>query len=293
MPPRKKESYTKRKIFAIFIIVALLASYGTYFFISLNSAYTPPSPTSFVYEDWMWFLPAGTLQFRFLNITDLLQFEGLFINETILSIDSPSITVNLTELSFGIDMVAPSSGLVAILGISQEAQDRVASILSQSNATTLTINNVTLYKTSASKGSSMSSAWMGIFNDSLIYSEGDSVAIAAIQDVLGAAGNNFFGNDDYKVGYLIINSQRCYVISYYLEEANSYKVLSDMRGAYGTSAITKHEVYFITNSSDLSSTYSKIKEDLLFGAVSVARGDDFVVATFSYPISELRSVLSN
>ncbi len=293
MPPRKKESYTKRKIFAIFIIAALLASYGTYFFVSLNSTYIQPSPASFVYEDWMWFVPAGTSQFRFMNITDLLQFEGLFINEALLSIESPTITINVSELSFGIDIIAPSSGMVAVLGVSQEAKDRVISILSQSNTTSVTINNVTLYRTSPSTGSSMSCAWMGIFNNSLIYSEGDSVALAAIHDVLFAPANNFFSNDDYKVGYIIINSQPCYVFSYYLEEANSYKVVSDMSGAYGVSSITKHEVFFITNSSDLSSTYSKIKEDLLFDAVSVSKGDDFVVATFSYPISDLRSVLSN
>ncbi len=300
MPRRKKESYAKRRVFAIFIIVALLASYGAYFFISMNSAYIPPSPSSFSYEDWMWFVPAGASQFRFLNITDLLQFDGLFVNETILSISSPSIIVNVTELSFGIEMVAPSSGVISVLGISQEARERIAAILSQSNATTMTINNVTLYKTSASNNDS-SSAWMGIFKNALLYSEvgssqaNDTVVIETILDVIGASSNNFFSNDDYKVGYLIINSQKCYVFSYYAEATNSYKILSDMRGAYGVSEIIKHEVYFLANSSDLSSTYSAIKEDLLYDATSILKGEDFVVGIFSYSysLSTLRAILSS
>ncbi|MBC7127673.1 MAG: hypothetical protein ABC585_01210 [Candidatus Methanosuratincola petrocarbonis] len=291
-PRRKKkdQSTNKAKIIGILIIAALVVS-TVGIFLTGGPKTTPlPSPQNFKAEAWMSYIPADAYEFRFLNITRLSAFPDL-LSTTVLSISDPEIQVNISEITFGIDVVSFNYTGVSILGIGEAVRERVSGALQGSNITPSYSHGVPVYRIPASNGSALSDAWLCVYNNSLLYSEGDAAAYQAIDAIIGAS-QLLFDNDSYKTGYLLATGgSDSFVVSYYKADSNQFNISWVMSAAFGTTSIVKHDVFSFPSRELASAQYSGVVKNVIGNASAVYLSGPYMLAVDTYPLSDIRYVL--
>ncbi|RWX74065.1 MAG: hypothetical protein ACO0C9_01335 [Candidatus Methanosuratincola verstraetei] len=291
-PRRKKKDQpsNKAKVIGILIIAALVVS-TIGIFLTGGPKTTPlPSPQNFKSQDWMSYIPADAYEFRFLNITKLSAFPDL-LSSTVLSISDPAIQVNLSEITFGVDLIYSNYAGVSILGIGASARERVFGALQSSNITPSYSHGIPVYKIPASNGSATSDAWLCIYNNSLLYSEGDTAAYQAIDSIIGNS-QLLFDNDSYKTGYLLATGgSDAFVVSYYRASSNQFNISWVMSAAFGTTSIVKHDVFSFPSRELASAQYSAVVKNVIGNASAVYLSGPYMLAVDTYPLSDIRYVL--
>lgn len=293
MPAKKKGTSNKMKLFGIIIIGALIVSYGG-ILLSPDNKIPSPNPASFREELWMTFIPENASEFRFLNITSLYSFPGIITNNTLLSVNQPEFSINISDLNYDVDIITSNGGLVSVLGMNSSLIDYIGTSLAFSNLTTLDYNGVPLFQVFLGNSTSPTEAWMSIHNGALLYCVGNNIAINSLKAVIDSIASNFFKNDSYKIGYLIAsNNETCYAFSYYSESTNIFEIIWDMRAAYGVTEITKRDVFFFASGDSASSKYSKVVSELIPKAASAYLGDEFILSVQKFASQDIRTVLMN
>ncbi|MEM4656890.1 MAG: hypothetical protein QXX77_00540 [Candidatus Methanosuratincola sp.] len=287
---KKEQSSNKAKIIGILIIAALVVS-TVGIFLTGGPKTTPlPSPQNFKAYPWMGYVPADVYEFRFLNITKLSAFPDL-LSTTVISISDPEIQVNITEITFGIDLIAFNYTGVSILGIGESVRDRVSEALQGSNITPSYSHGVPVYRIPASNGSTAAGAWLCVYNSSLLYSEGDAAAYQAIDSIIGT-NQLLFDNDSYKTGYLLATGGAdSFVVSYYRADSNQFNISWIMSAAFGTTSIVKHDVFSFPSREIASAQYSTVVKNVIGNASAVYLSGSYMLAVDTYPLSDIRLVL--
>ncbi|MDH7556263.1 MAG: hypothetical protein ACQXXL_07945 [Candidatus Methanosuratincola sp.] len=288
---KKDQPSNKAKIVGILIIAALVVSTLGILLAGSGPKTTPlPSPQNFKPQVWMGYIPADAYEFRFLNITKLSIFPDL-LSETVLSISDPEIQVNISEITFGIDLIASNYTGVSILGVGDEVRGRVSGALQGSNITPSYSLGVPVYRIPASNGSTASGAWLCVYNNSLLYSEGDSAAFQAIASIIGAS-QLLFDNDSYKTGYLLATGgSDSFVVSYYRADINQFNISWVMSAAFGSTSIVKHDVFSFPTRDLASAQYSAVVKNVIGNASAVYLSGPYMLAVDTYPLSDIRLVL--
>lgn len=287
---KKDQSSNKAKIIGILIIAALVVS-TVGIFLTGGPKTTPlPSLQNFKAQAWMDLIPADAFEFRFLNVTKLSAFPDL-LSSTVLSIPDPAIQVNISEITFGIDLIVFNYTGVSILGIREDVRDRIAEALQSSNITPSYVRDVPVYRIPASNGSTFPNAWLCMYNNSLLYSEGDSDAYYAIVSII-ETNHVLFDDDSYKTGYLLATGGAdSFVVSYYKADSNQFDISWVMSAAFGTTSIVKHDVFSFPSRELAGAQYSSVVKNVIGNASTVYLSGSYMLAVNTYPLTDIRLVL--
>jgi hypothetical protein len=280
------------KVFIPLIILILVLSYITYFFSSNYVA--PPSPSSFKQADWMSLIPSQVEGFRYLNITALMSYPNLFQGGTLLSIPSLNLSLSLSDVTYGVDILIGEDEVVTVIALKPSVLDEVSLVLNNSSLETASYRNVSLYFLPVSPVNIEGSAWICLHRGALIFSEGkiaDAVKILdAAKLVIDSDLNPFFSNDSLKVGYLLSSlGEDQLSFSYFKSGNNSYNVDWEMRSV--RSGLTVRYLLHFPSSSLVDSEYSDVVKSFFAKSKSVYKSDFFIFGDFTYSPSEIRSVI--
>ncbi len=287
---KKDQSSIKARAIGILIIAALVVSTVGIFLTSGPRTTPLPSPQNFKKYPWMDYVPSDVYEFRFLNTTKLSIFPDL-LSTTVISVSDPTIQIYISELTFGLDVIALNYTGVSVLGVVEAARNRVSEALQGSNITPLYSHGVPVYRIPASNGSVASHAWLCVHNDTLIYSEGDEVAYQAIDSIIGSS-KPLFDDDSYKTGYLLATSGAdSFVVSYYRAYSNQFNISWIMSAAFGTNSIVKHDVFSFPSRDLASAQYSNVVKSVIGNASAVYLSGTYMLAVDTYPLSDIRLVL--
>ncbi|MCX8182381.1 MAG: hypothetical protein N3D12_04625 [Candidatus Methanomethyliaceae archaeon] len=289
MPQKSKRKSGPSKITKAFIpliILILVLSYVAYFFSS--NYVTPPPPSSFKQAEWMSLIPSQVEGFRYLNITSLSSYPNLFSGETILSIPEINLSISLSEVTYGLDMLIGDDMIVSVIALRTSILDQVSFMLNASSLESTTYKNVTFYLLPSSPITMQDSAWICLHRGALILSEGKKTD--AIRLIIDSNSNPFFANDSLKIGYLLSSlGDDQLSFSYFKSGNNSYNVDWEMRSV--KSGLTVRYLLHFPSSTDLNSKYSDVVKNIFAKSKSVYKSDYFIFGDFSYSPSEIRSVL--
>lgn len=288
--PQKRKRQTgpskKTKILIPLIIFVLVLSYAAYFF---SSNYViPPSPSSFKQTSWMALIPSQVEGFRYLNITALSSYPNLFSSEIILSIPDINLNISLNDVTYGLDMLIDEDTVISVIALKQSLKEGVSALLDKSYLDKTSYKNVTLYFLPQSPITMQGSAWICFYGGAIILSEGEKTD--PIKLVIDSSLDPFFGSDAIKIGYLFSSlGEDQLSFSYFRSGNNSYNVDWEMRSV--KSGLTVRYLLHFPSSSDLNSKYSDVVKNIFAKSNTVYKSDQFIFGDFSYPPSEIRSVL--
>ncbi|MBC7113764.1 MAG: hypothetical protein H5T34_07135 [Candidatus Methanomethyliales bacterium] len=284
---RKKTGPSKiTKVFIPLIILILVLSYIAYFFSS--NYVTPPSPSSFKQAEWMSLIPSQVEGFRYLNITSLMSYPNLFQGETLFSIPNLNLNLNLSDVTYGLDILIGEDEVVTIIALKPSILDKMSLVLNSSSLETVSYRNIALYFLPVSPINIEDSAWICLHRGALIITEGKSAE--AVKIVIDSDLNPFFSNDSLKVGYLLSSlGEDQLSFSYFKSGNNSYNVDWEMRSV--RSGLTVRYLLHFPSSSLLDSKYSDVVKNIFAKSKSVYRSDFFIFGDFTYSPSEIRSVI--
>lgn len=284
---RKKTGPSKiTKVFIPLIILILVLSYIAYFFSS--NYVTPPSPSSFKQAEWMSLIPSQVEGFRYLNITSLMSYPNLFQGETLFSIPNLNLNLNLSDVTYGLDILIGEDEVVTIIALKPSILDKMSLVLNSSSLETVSYRNIALYFLPVSPINIEDSAWICLHRGALIITEGKSAE--AVKIVIDSDLNPFFSNDSLKVGYVLSSlGEDQLSFSYFKSGNNSYNVDWEMRSV--RSGLTVRYLLHFPSSSLLDSKYSDVVKNIFAKSKSVYRSDFFIFGDFTYSPSEIRSVI--
>ena len=297
MPDKKKKSSNKTpsnrmKVLMLLLIGILIISYVAVFIVPQSNYVTPPSPSSFKPEPWMLSIPAGVDGFRFLNMTQLVNYPNLFPDPVLLSIAELGLNISVSDTIYGLDMQTKNNTVVSIIAMNKTESDRIATALEGSNLTTVLSNNVTLYRLNIGPITHQGMAWICVHNEAVILSEGDDLALEVIESVIDAPSNPFFSNDTFKVGYLTTSlGEGQFAFSYTESGENTLNVSWEMRSATNSSGIALRYLLYFPISGDVGVEYPDVVKSVLANAGSVHVSDNVIFGDFSYLSSDIRAVL--
>ncbi|MBM5804617.1 MAG: hypothetical protein FJZ49_00860 [Candidatus Verstraetearchaeota archaeon] len=290
--PAKEKPSNRMKVLMLLLIGILVLSYVAIFIVPQSNYVTPPSPSSFEPHPWMSLIPAGVEGFRFLNMTQLSKYPNLFLDPVLLSIAEIGFNISVSEVTYGLDMQTKNNTVVSIIAEDKAESDRIAMALEGSNLTTAVYNNVTLYRLNIGPITNQGGAWICVYNQSVILSEGDILALEAIESVIDAPSNPFFSDDTFKVGYLTASlGEEQFAFSFFKSGDNTLKVDWEMRSATNSSGIMVRYLLYFPVSSDVDLKYQDVITSVLAKAGSVHKSDNVIFGDFSYSSSDIRAVL--
>ena len=292
VPKKKENASIKKKIAAIFILVALLASYVTYFFSSQNNSITTPSPEAFKHVEWMNYVPSNISGFQYMNTTALKSFNNLFSSESLISLSEPLLNISIQDIEFLIEIGVTNTALVEVLKTNATFFSQINGILVASNISSISYNNITIYKVHSGQNASTGFFWVAPVNGTLIYCEDTVFGPFAIRNIIDANNDPFFNDDAYKIGYLLVApSQNYYSFFCINEEANDLKINWDMRCVYGDTSITRKEAFFFSSKEDLNAKYQTVIDQLTSKTGIIQTTDRFLIVTNTYTLAEIRDAL--
>ena len=288
----KKTPSNKMRVLMLLLIFILVISYVTVLIIPQNNYIAPPSPSLFEPKPWMSSIPTDIEGFRFLNITQLVSYPNLFTNSVLLSIPELSLNISVYDAIYGLDMLTKNNMTVNIIAMNKSESDRIALVFSEGNLTTAVHNNVTIYRLSSAPITQQGEAWICIHNETIILSEGANLALASIESVLDAPSNPFFGNDSFKVGYLMASLGNGQFLFWYTTSGdNTLNVDWEMWSAANSSGIALRYLLHFPVSGDVGLKYQDAVKSVLSKAITVSKSDNAIIGDFSYASSDIRAVV--
>ncbi|MBC7120608.1 MAG: hypothetical protein H5T33_03390 [Candidatus Methanosuratus sp.] len=294
---KKNQSSNKAKIIGILIIAALIVSTVGMFLTGGGGLKTMPLPSAqnFVAHAWMSYVPDDVYHFKYWNMTKLSAFPDLFLSDAVLSIPDPEITVEVSELTFVIDITDDPNNVffASILGVEEPVRDRVSEALQGSNITPSSYSyGVPIYEIPPSNGSTASHAWLCIHNCSLLYGEGEMTAYGALVEWIIGSDQYLFDDDSCKIGYLLATGgAESFAVSYYKVEDNQFNISWIMSAAVGTTSIAKRDVFSFPSSELAHSQYSSVVENLIGSQPKVYLSGPYIISEEAYPLSDIRLAL--
>jgi len=290
--PTKEKPSNRMKVLMLLLIGILVVSYVAIFIVPQSNYVSPPSPSSFKPQPWMLSIPAGVEGFRFLNMTQLSKYPNLFLDPVLLSIAELGLNISVSETIYGLDMQTKNNTVVSIIAEDKAESDRIAMALEGSNLTTAVYNNVTMYRLNIGPITHQGGALICVYNESVVLSEGDTLALEAIKSVIDAPSNPFFSNDTFKVGYLTTSlGEWQFAFSFFRSGDNTLNVSWEMRSATNSSGIALRYLLYFPVSSDVSLKYQDVTTSVLTNAKTIHRSDNVIFGDFSYTASDVRAVL--
>jgi hypothetical protein len=296
VPDKKKDSSrtpSKRmRVIMLLLIGILVVSYLAVFIVPQSNYIAPISPSSFNPEPWMSLIPADVEGFRFLNLTQLSKYPNLFSDPILLSIAEIQLNISVYDALYGLDMQMKNNTVISIIDMNKTESEKVTTALEGVNLTTATYDNVTLYRLQIAPITLQGGAWVCVYNQAVILSEGDINALEAIESVIDAPSNPFFSNDTFKVGYLMSSlGEGQFDFSYLKSGDNTLNVSWEMRSATNSSGITVRYLLYFPVSNDVSLKYQDTVNSVLSKAKAVRKSDNAIIGDFSYSSSDIRAVL--
>ncbi len=256
MPSKKKnQSSWKLKAFVIVIIFILTASYALSFLNFGSGAALPPA-SSFVAEDWMNFLPEGASYSRFLNYTDLEDLTDMFPDTVALYLWDIGYNLSVFDVNYELYMTINETDVLALnLNSSMASFIEISYYLS--NQSVLPFNGIPVFLINDSRSNGV--AWIAVYNNTVLYSEGNATAWIGISKVISAKYAPLFNNDDYKIGHLLASKQQHYFAMYFFYDADpSLQIDWAMIGLSNAVSPVQRQVFHFESSAIASSQYNAV-----------------------------------
>ncbi len=292
VPAKKDAPSAKTKIFMILVLVILVASVGGVLLNRQDNRIVAPPASDFSAKGWMSLVPADVTGFRFLNLTEIANYPGVFGSTSLLNITEVGVELSITDASFGLDMATRNGSLINVIGLTDASAQNVSAALQAGNLTTSAYDGVMMYRLSSAPVAGGGGAWICVYNSVLILCEGEDIALEGIKSVIDAAESPFFSSDALKVGYLLsVNGREVLAFTYYEAGGDPYNVDWEMRGVSNSSGLAVRDVLYFPSSSDLESNKKEIMQSLYARAGAVYLSENFMIGAFLYPYSEIRAVL--
>jgi len=289
--PKKKGTSTKMKVTLITMLIVLVASSALTISWIRNNRIPNPSPSDFISEEWMQFVPAGVDGLRFLNISQLSTYPDIFNSTVLLSLNNPMINISIVNVTYGL-VIQQNDSIVSIIAMNASGEATLIQALTTSNLSREVYKNQTIYKINESPINPQNESWLCVYLGGVIFSEGGSEALDAVRFVIDATNAPFFANDSLKIGYqLVFTGQNPFFFSFFDSGNNMYNVRWEMRSASASSSISVRECLFFPLNSDVSDKYSNLTNTFYKTATNIYVSDNFIIAVFQYPLSDIRGVL--
>lgn len=272
----------------LFVILILIFSYGSYFFLLDRNYVPPPSPSSFIEADWMSLIPSQIEGFRYLNITQLSSYPDLFSSEIILMLPEVNMNISLSDVTYGLDMLIDDYTIVNVIALNPQAQEKALIALNGSSLNKTSYKDVTLYLLPSSPVTQQGPAWLCFYRGAIILSEGEKTD--AIRLLIDSSLSPLFANDTIKVGYLLTSlGEDQLSFSFYRSGNNTYNVDWEMRSV--RTGINVRYLLHFPSTSDLELKYPDAVKTVFSKSKNIYKSDHFIFGDFSYSPSDIRAVL--
>ncbi len=294
MPPKKrKPRFTKRTIASLALIVIFVSS-TVYVLWNERGKMVTPSPSSFSHESWMSFVAPGALWFRFLNIPELAGFSGLFLSETLLSVTDANLEVNVSDAVYGLEVEASDGSAISVIGVNASTAYNVNRTLFGSNLPSTVYGSATMFQVEPYVSSTAQVAYVTVYSGAVVYCEGNETTLQALEAAIDASSNDFFGSDEYKIGYLLTRRGDPLLAFSYIEFVeNDQEIRWAMVSASGTSDITRWETFNFASEADVASHRDEVIQYYLTGREVFTSGN-FMLGkrVFESPtITDVRAII--
>jgi hypothetical protein len=298
MPSKKQGSSLRLKLIILLLLAVLLASTAFGAYSALSSSQTPvittPSASSFVPTYWMSFVPNGTEDFVYLNLSYFLaNYPNYFSNGLILSNDTAPVNLALFDTTYRLDMESASLQLVYVFGLNGTTYSDVSTAFTVSNLTMANYSGVTLYR--IDNFTSGEPAWLCFLNGAMVLSVGDQEAVQALQSVLNASSAPFFVNDSLKIGYLLAASAGPqYAFGCYQGSDNNYSIDFEMQSLAVTgNGFVVRDLYHFTTVDALNSNFKTVKSNYFTTNQSLYTSSSFMVGDQIFSQTDVEDALAS
>lgn len=274
--PSKKDSKSsmKLKLVVIFIVVILTATYGFSLISILLNKPSLPSAASFAAEEWMDLVPEDVTYSRYLNYSDFEDLTTLLTDTVALSLWDIDYNLSIFDVNYELYMTINDTDVLA-LDINSSVADYIEIAYYFSDQLALPINGVPVFLINASRSTGV--AWLAVYNDTIIYSEGNATAWLAISKVISAVDTPLFDNDDYKIGYLVASNQKDYFAMYYFKDADSsHQIDWAMIGLTNTMSPVQRQVFHFPTSAIATSEYNDVAATYFGNSTSISIVSNYI-----------------
>ncbi len=275
MPSRKdSKSSMKLKLVVIFIVVILTATYGFSLISILLNKPSLPSATSFVAEEWMDLVPEDVSYSRYLNYSDFEDLTTLLTDTVALNLPDIDYNLSIFDVNYELYMTINDTDVLA-LNINSTVADYIRVAYYFSDQSAIPFNGIPIFLINASRSAGV--AWLAVYNDTVIYSEGNATAWLGISKVIGAVDTPLFDNDEHKIGYLIASNQKEYFAMYYFNDADaSLQIDWAMIGLTDTMSPVQRQVFHFATSSIASSEYNDVVATYFSNSTSISIVSNYI-----------------
>jgi hypothetical protein len=243
-------------------------------------------------------IPSGVIHFRMLNITEIAAKPGgqqLIGNATLVSLLIPLVNITSSDVTWAVDIEVQENEAVNVLGMAAGAVVQLASLLNRTPLSTEKMADFTVYRVRTTNNSWASLALIGNF---LVYFD-RAAGTSAMERVLGAISGNearLFDDDSMKRAYYLATLGP-HLLGISLTTFSSLPktgVEVDWMfsfAGYEGDEVDKTDVFGLISQQAAIDTFDAAKQLYFARAQSQYIIGSFIVAGYSYPADDLRTVI--
>jgi hypothetical protein len=288
LPAKKKGPSNAMKALIVLMLSILILSIA-YVLIPKTNIIPSPSPSSFREQVWMETIPSGAEYFRFINVSALINVQGLFVSDDLLSLSDIGRNISISDVEYLVRIYPKNNTLSLFIALNHSFQNEIQAEFDENGIDYSSYKNYRIYNITSPLLSGNFS-WLCFADEGLIYSDGGDQGLFSIMSVLDSSSYPFFNNDQLKISYLLASKNDKYFFFEFLTGENQLNIEWKMKSAYNSTLIQVNEDYHFVNQTVLETNIAQL-EDLLPENNGIFLSENNVIVYYSWPQSDLTYVI--